>query len=235
MRNPFRKGICAVLLIGVLAFSIPLFGEASSETALLAEQREQRVLLHAKWDEQAEMALLAVFDSVGRFLGVSVSEQGAQSCEAEIMCGLESAAEAALFLLDANLKPIREAVRTKVSQYPQELVLSVNGSSLTVSWEDNPSVSALRELVQSELLEIPLSMYGGFEQVGTLGKSLPRDDVRITTNAGDIVLYSGNSIVLFYGSNTWAYTRLGKIQGLSQEELTALLGGGNVTVTLEMR
>jgi hypothetical protein len=80
-----------------------------------------------------------------------------------------------------------------------------------VEWEDNESVEALKELCQEGPLTIRMSMYGGFEQVGSIGQSLPRDDSRTTTQAGDIVLYSGDQIVVFYGSNSWAYTRLGHI------------------------
>ena len=77
-----------------------------------------------------------------------------------------------------------------------------------------------------------MSMYGGFEQVGALGTSIVRNDVQTTTSAGDIVLYSGSNIVIFYGSNTWSYTRLGRITGMSDSKLTELLGNGDVTVTL---
>ena len=77
-----------------------------------------------------------------------------------------------------------------------------------------------------------MSMYGGFEQVGSLGASLPRNDVQTTTSAGDIVLYSGNQMVIFYGSNAWAYTRLGRITDKSAREMAELLGNGNVTVTI---
>ena len=110
--------------------------------------------------------------------------------------------------------------------------LKINDTAVEVAWEDNETVDALRELVQSEPLTISMSMYGGFEQVGPIGSSLPRNDVQTTTAAGDIVLYSGNQIVVFYGSNSWAYTRLGKIQGLSDDELAELLGDGAVTLTL---
>ena len=110
--------------------------------------------------------------------------------------------------------------------------LKINDTAVEVAWEDNESVDALRELVRSEPLTISMSMYGGFEQVGPIGSSLPRNDVQTTTAAGDIVLYSGNQIVVFYGSNSWGYTRLGKIQGLSDDELAELLGNGAVTLTL---
>ncbi len=110
--------------------------------------------------------------------------------------------------------------------------LYVNDEELSVAWEDNESVDALRELVSKEALTIEMSMYGGFEQVGSIGQDLTRNDKQTTTSAGDIVLYSGNQIVLFYGSNSWSYTRLGHIDGKSEEELRQLLGNGNVSITI---
>lgn len=114
----------------------------------------------------------------------------------------------------------------------QGLKLKIGDREITVEWEENESVEALRELAGSEPLTISMSMYGGFEQVGPIGKSLPRNDRQTTTGVGDIVLYSGDQIVIFYGSNSWAYTRLGKIQGLSDQEIADLLGRGNVTITI---
>ena len=113
-----------------------------------------------------------------------------------------------------------------------ELHFKIGNTEVSVDWESNNSVKALIKLVELEPLEIEMSMYGGFEQVGSLGTSLPRDDKQITTKAGDIVLYSGNQIVVFYGSNSWAYTRLGRITDKTASELTDLLGNGNVTLTI---
>ncbi len=113
--------------------------------------------------------------------------------------------------------------------------LRIGDATVSVAWEDNESVTALRELLASGALTVRMSMYGGFEQVGSLGTSLPRNDVQTTTSAGDIVLYSGNQIVIFYGSNSWAYTRLGKIEDLSAQELEDLLGNGDATVVLSLK
>ena len=109
--------------------------------------------------------------------------------------------------------------------------LLIGETEVAVQWEDNESVVALRELVADGPLTISMSMYGGFEQVGSLGTSLPRSDVQTVTKAGDIVLYAGNQIVIFYGSNSWSYTRLGKItdQTLDLEEL---LGDRDVEITI---
>ena len=109
----------------------------------------------------------------------------------------------------------------------------INDTELEVTWEDNDSVSALKEIASEEPLTINMSMYGGFEQVGGIGQSLPRSDKQTTTSAGDIVLYSGNQIVVFYGSNSWSYTRLGHIEGKTQEELAGMLGTADVTVTID--
>ena len=107
--------------------------------------------------------------------------------------------------------------------------LLIGETEVPVTWDDNASVAALRDL---RPLTIQLSMYGGFEQVGPIGQSIVRDDKQTTTNYGDIVLYSGNQIVVFYGSNSWAYTKLGHID-LSQQEMSDLLGGGDVSITLQ--
>ena len=113
----------------------------------------------------------------------------------------------------------------------KKLRMAIDGTEVSVIWEENESVTALMNLVGEAPITIQMSMYGGFEQVGPIGTSLPRNDVQITTEAGDIVLYSGNQIVVFYGSNSWAYTRLGHVD-LSAVEMSELLSHGDVTVTL---
>lgn len=113
-----------------------------------------------------------------------------------------------------------------------KLQMMIGDSTVAVEWENNESVNALLDCVKDTPLTVQMSMYGGFEQVGSLGESLPRNDVQTTTQAGDIVLYSGNQIVVFYGSNSWAYTRLGRITDKTRQELADILGNGNVTLTL---
>ena len=107
--------------------------------------------------------------------------------------------------------------------------LLIGETEVPVTWENNVSVEALKELSP---VTIQMSMYGGFEQVGPIGQSIVRNDVQTETSYGDIVLYSGNQIVIFYGSNSWAYTRLGHVD-LSQQEMREMLGNGDVAITLE--
>ena len=114
------------------------------------------------------------------------------------------------------------------------LKMEIAGTPVTVEWEDNESVEALKELCKDGGITIQLSMYGGFEQVGPIGASLPRNDVQITTGSGDIVLYSGNQIVVFYGSNSWSYTKLGHITDSSGYTMEELLGNGDVSIKISL-
>ena len=106
--------------------------------------------------------------------------------------------------------------------------LTIGETEVPVTWEKNESVEALRELLP---LTVPMSMYGGFEQVGPIGQSIPHSDAQTRTTSGDIVLYAGNQIVIFYGSNSWSYTMLGHVD-LTQQEMTDLLSQGDVTIHL---
>ena len=122
--------------------------------------------------------------------------------------------------------------QTEQTEQTSALQMTIGNTPASVDWEDNAAVQALTELCRNHPLTIQMSMYGGFEQVGSIGTELPQNDVQTTTSSGDIVLYSGNQMVVFYGSNTWAYTRLGHITDKTQAELTELLSNGNVTITL---
>ena len=125
-----------------------------------------------------------------------------------------------------------EAKATDEDSEMRAIRMKINDEIVDVSWEDNESVKALGDLVSGAPLTINTSMYGGFEQVGSIGASLPRADAQMTTGPGDIVLYSGNQIVVFYGSNSWAYTKLGRIENKREDELTELLSGADRTVRL---
>lgn len=153
--------------------------------------------------------------------------EAAQETEAPVITPAETAAP-------TPAPAEAEAAAEEPEEEETSLKLWIGEQEIEVLWEDNDSVRALEKLAGTEGLTVALSGYGGFEQVGSLGARLPRSDVQTVTGPGDIVLYSGNSIVLFYGSNSWAYTRLGKIQGLDESELRQLLGGGDVSLRLVM-
>ena len=123
---------------------------------------------------------------------------------------------------------------TEENPIMKTLTMKIDGKKVAVDWEENESVAALAELVKEKPLTIRMSMYGGFEQVGPLGTNLPRSDVQTTTQAGDIVLYSGNQIVVFYGSNSWSYTRLGHIIDKTATQMKDLLGNDNVAIEISI-
>lgn len=123
----------------------------------------------------------------------------------------------------------KQVSETENTESEDTMRLLIGETEVPVTWEENASVEALKALSP---ITIQMSMYGGFEQVGPIGQSIVRNDVQTDTSYGDIVLYSGNQIVIFYGSNSWAYTRLGHVD-LSQQEMRDLLGSGDVSITLE--
>ncbi|HJD22716.1 MAG TPA: hypothetical protein H9694_01065 [Firmicutes bacterium] len=110
--------------------------------------------------------------------------------------------------------------------------VQVGGSTFTAVLEENAAVNALVEMMRQGPVSIPMRDYSGFEKVGPLGTSLPTSNSQTTTHAGDIVLYQGNQIVVFYGSNSWSYTRLGRIADLTGWEKA--LGSGDVTVIFSL-
>ena len=114
------------------------------------------------------------------------------------------------------------------------MTMKIGDTKVNVDWEDNQAVEALRDMARDGDVTIQMSMYGGFEQVGSIGQSLPRNDKQTTTSSGDIVLYSGNQMVVFYGSNSWSYTRLGHISDKDEAGMTELLSNGDVTITISM-
>lgn len=114
----------------------------------------------------------------------------------------------------------------------RKMIVNVNGNSFTATLEDNKAVDTLVEMMREDPVTIQMSDYAGFEKVGDLGTDLPTSNRQTTTQAGDIVLYQGNQIVIFYGSNSWSYTRLGRIDDLTGWKTA--LGDGDVTVIFSL-
>ena len=170
--------------------------------------------------EAPEPASAVVTDSTGTVTADTALPENGESTEVQAELPEDSGSQQTASTEDIPMKT--------------ELLLTIDGQEVSVAWEDNDSVAALKELAAKAPVTIQMSMYGGFEQVGPIGTNRPRNDVQTTTGAGDIVLYSGNQIVVFYGSNSWAYTRLGRIDGLNSSELTSLLGNGAVELILSV-
>ncbi len=115
-----------------------------------------------------------------------------------------------------------------------QIYIKIGKSTLTAVLEENESAKALKELLADGTLTISASNYGGFEKVCSLGRKLPSNDRQTTTHAGDICLYNSSQIVIFYGSNSWAYTRLGKVSGVEESELEKVLSGEETEITLSL-
>ena len=109
--------------------------------------------------------------------------------------------------------------------------LYINDTEVPVVWENNAAVEALAAEAGKGDIVVKMSMYGGNEQFGPLGKSYPANNRQVTTSNGDIVLFNNDQIVVFYGSNTWSYTKLGKM-ALPEDEVTELLSNGDITLRL---
>ena len=119
---------------------------------------------------------------------------------------------------------------SEISSKESAFVMKIDNIDVDITWENNESVKELMEYAKNGIT-ITMHQYGGFEQVGPIGKTITSSDSQMTTNPGDVVLYSSNQIVIFFGTNSWSYTKLGHIN-LNQSELGNLLNKNNVTLTL---
>jgi hypothetical protein len=127
-----------------------------------------------------------------------------------------------------------QAQTIKEEDMTEKLYITIGNQTLPVTLVKNNATEALMAALAANPITYEADDYGGFEKVGALGMSLPTNNQQLTTQAGDVILYSGNQIVLFYGSNSWSYTRLGRIEYESLEQLKSFLkaGQGRVSVTL---
>ena len=115
-----------------------------------------------------------------------------------------------------------------------KLLITINGKTLTADFVDNSSAKALADVLAKSSITYQADDYGNFEKVGDLGQSFPKNDANITTEPGDIILYQGHNLCIYYAQNTWSFTRIAKIKGISKDELKEFLGEGEITVTLSV-
>ena len=138
-----------------------------------------------------------------------------------------------LFLAAILLSCCSSDSEVKADNMGQKIYITIGGQTQSITLVDN---AATRALVQKLPVTVTLNSSGGFEIWGALGFSLPTSDQHITAQPGDVVLYNGSNICLFYDSNSWSYTRLGKIDGLSESQLRTFLKAGesNIGVVLSL-
>ena len=177
-------------------------------------------------------SVLIVTSACGTSADVSITgvTTAATVTESSSAAEVTAATEAETTVTETSIPETAETETTETDSMVMKM--KIGSKVVDVTWEDNASVEELKKLAASGLT-IKMSKYGGFEQVGSIGHSITSADKQTKTAPGDIVLYSGNQLVVFYGSNSWAYTRLGKIN-LSKSELKELLGKKDVTVMLSV-
>ena len=112
--------------------------------------------------------------------------------------------------------------------------MEVNGTDIKVKLYDNSSAKALEELLRKGPFTLNMKDYAHMEKFGSFGMQFPTNDELVTTEAGDVILSEGNLLVIYYAPNTWNFTRLGKVQDLSETELKNVLGKGSITATLTL-
>ena len=117
-------------------------------------------------------------------------------------------------------------------QTDMKMNVQVGDYTFTATLEKNTAVEELVDMMKEGPVTISMGDYSGFEKVGSLGRSLTTSNSQTTTDAGDIVLYNGNNIVMFYGSNSWSYTRIGKIDDLT--DWNKALGSGSITAVFTL-
>lgn len=115
-----------------------------------------------------------------------------------------------------------------------KLGIQVNDYSMTAVFENNSSAESLIKELEKESITIDMHDYGNFEKVGPLGITLPRNDEQITTEAGDVILYQGNQLTIYYDTNSWSFTKVAKIENVTKDELKEILGDGDITVILSI-
>ena len=121
------------------------------------------------------------------------------------------------------------------TEFPMKLKIHVNDTTFTATFAENSSAAAFAEFLAQGDLTLEMRDYGNFEKVADLPQSFPRNDTQIDTDAGDIILYQGKSITIYYDKNSWNFTRLGKIDNVNKTRLKQILGEGNATVTFSVK
>lgn len=115
------------------------------------------------------------------------------------------------------------------------IYMYINDTKLEITLEENSSVTALIDLLKEGDIKYTAHNYGGFEKVGDIGHNLPTNNTQINAVSGDVMLYQGRQMVVFYGSNSWSYTRIGRINNYSSEELKKILGNNDTQVRISLK
>ena len=230
------KKFCALLCIVTVIFSMAACGTIQAQTP--ADQAESPLEEGKPLSDLSEKSENADVQSEA----MDSTETKAEGMQPDTISNeSENMTESAADTEDGETVPemeMSETVGTEadIQNGAEEAVMNmkvqVGDAVFSAILEENEAVASFVEMMRENPVSIQMSDYSGFEKVGSLGTSLPASNSQTTTHAGDIVLYNGNQIVIFYGSNSWSYTRLGHVDDLTGWE--EALGSGDVTVTFSL-
>lgn len=220
-----------ITLITAAALSLPACAAAAEMNIT-----NQSVLIAGA---DTDTALIVALYSGSELIGAHFYRGETKASYAEDMkAAMQRATKVKAFLWNTGAQtPVVSSVGGEISELPEPsetLYIRAGGRLLSAELADNSSADALVSLLMDGDITIDMSDYGNFEKVGSLGAELPRNDEQITTEPGDLILYQGSSFVIYYDTNSWNFTRLGKINDISQSELKEILGSGDVQVTLSI-
>ena len=223
------KKFCVLLCLVAVLFSMAACGNSDVQAQMPVYQAETPM------EERTSLSGISEGPENENISSEDTDSTGAITDEAESMTGL--AADAGEAESEMVTAPETTGAETGTQNGAREenvmnMNVQVGDAVFSATLEENEAVTAFVEMMREGSVVIQMSDYSGFEKVGPLGTSLPASNSQTTTHAGDIVLYNGNQIVIFYGSNSWSYTRLGHIDDLTGWE--EALGNGDVTVTFSL-
>ena len=149
-------------------------------------------------------------------------------------CSADAASSVKPTQPEAQTPKSSASTSTKMGEAPVKLKIHVNDTTFTATLEENSSAKAFAEFLAQGDMTLDMRDYGSFEKVADLPRSFPRNDKQIDTDAGDIILYQGNSITIYYDKNSWNFTRLARIDNVNKKRLQQILGKGNVKATFSV-
>ncbi len=250
-----KKGALSILLALLLTLTACAATATTPEARAAGSSSIQSLALEPGADTaqvtltvaEESALLVAVYDADSRMVALGGCRVGPEETAASVPLTAPAPQQfrAKAFLMNGSLTPACEsALLDPAAETPEipdqeepsmnQITLTFNGHTYPATLEDNSSAQAFAQMILDNggAMTVRMNEYGGWEKVGSLGQTLPSSDVQTTTAPGDFVLYSSDQIVLFYGSNSWAYTRLGRLDDPSG--LREALGSGDVDVTFQL-
>lgn len=226
VRRKFMRKLVAGLTVTVMLVSLTACGNRNAQDV---EPIKESVVMESNGVSSVTEENDAESEEAGS--ANMEAEENAENTTEEAAADSENGETVAA---DDEATPEETGSKTDTDQEGNSMKITAGDTVFTATLADNSSAEALKEILAEGPLTIDMSDYAGMEKVGPIGTDLSRNDEQISTKAGDIILYQGNSLVIYYDTNSWNFTRIGKIEGVTGEELLDAFGDGDVTVTFSL-